>query len=90
MLPPFLPLLLLLAVIRVSGRANHCSPPGHSLPHSRRGCGIVQVLARRTANFCGSPHLCGETAESPWGALEITDVDQSRGYPLRFEVQGGA
>jgi predicted dehydrogenase len=24
------------------------------------------------------------------GALEITDVEQSSGYPVRFEVQGGA
>lgn len=42
---------------------------------------------------------CRGSARLPWGGLglygttgtlEITDVDQSSGYPLRFEVEGGA
>jgi predicted dehydrogenase len=42
---------------------------------------------------------CRGSAHIPWGglglygragALEVIDVDQSSGYPLRFEVQGGA
>jgi predicted dehydrogenase len=42
---------------------------------------------------------CRGSAQIPWGglglygrsgALEITDVEQSSGYPIRFEVQGGA
>jgi predicted dehydrogenase len=90
-------------VRRVTALANTIAPEriwrGRSIAVAIEDNNLVLMEFASGALAVAVGSDCRGSARIPWGglglygtagALEVTDVDHKSGYPLRFEVQGGA
>jgi predicted dehydrogenase len=90
-------------VRRVTALANKGEPErmwrGKTIPLEIEDNNLVLMEFASGALGVAAGSDCRGSARVPWGglglygtlaALEVTVVDQASGYPLRFEVQGGA